>query len=341
VGDIPDVTIGLPTHNGAPYLAEALEALLAQDYPSLEIIVSDNASSDATPAIIGSVTARDPRIRALRSDVLMTAAENFNLVFAKGRGRYFLWAADDDLWDPAYVRLCVDALEANPAAVMACAGLRFIDPSGAVREADYSRYDNPDLSSPSIVERTRRILRRGGWYQVYGVARRSALLQTHLFQDVYGPDVVLTMELAMLGPILKVPEPLFFYRQFPERTEAARVARQGGVGDGSAVIATRMTRLQESLSAAVAGSLLSGSSKLRLRAEILRAAYVDDTPLGRVARREIGTRIAAARRNHDRRSEAKYRLLLAVQAPRRIAQALRGLAASVRRVARSAKRRIR
>jgi len=331
VPSAPHVTIGLPTHNGEPFLAAALESLLAQDHPDFEIVVSDNASTDATPAILRSFAERDPRIRIDRSEAILTAAANFNRVFEAARGPYFMWAADDDLWDAAYVRRCVEALEARPIAVMACTGIRFIDPSGAPRDIDLGRYDNPDLSSRSVVERVRRLLRRGGWYQVYGVARTAALQQTHLFQDVYGPDVVVVLELALLGPILKVPEPLFSYRQYPDRTERTRVDRQGGVGDAGTVAAVRMTRLQESLSEAVRRSALSAPLRIRLVAEILRAVFLDDTPIGGVARREIETRIRQARRDLDLSAYAKFSALKWVVAARAAPAASRRLATRVRR----------
>ena len=210
-----------------------------------------------------------------------------------------MWAADDDLWHPAHVRRCVAALAADPLAVMASTRLRFIDSAGTVLESDYGRYDNPDLSSRSVTRRVRALLRRGGFYQVYGLARREALLRTHRFQEIVGPDVVLTLELAMLGPILLVPEPLFYYRRFPERTDAIRVERLGGIQDASRAVAQRMTRLEEALSDAVGRSGLSSTEKLRLRAEILRAAYLDDTPMRSRTSKEVGGRATDAWHERD------------------------------------------
>ena len=54
---IPLVSIGLPVYNGERYLAEAIESLLAQDYKNIEIIISDNASTDTTPANLSTVSA--------------------------------------------------------------------------------------------------------------------------------------------------------------------------------------------------------------------------------------------------------------------------------------------
>ena len=302
----PVVTVGLPTHNGERFLSVALESLVAQDYPSLEIVVFDNASTDGTARIVQEFRERDRRVRTVRSETLMNAPANFTLAFRETSGAYFMWAADDDLHDPAYVRRCLAALEAAPEAVMACSGLRFVDEQGAIVDADYGRYDNPDLSSPSVVERIRLLLRRGGWYEVYGLIRREALERTHVFADAYAPDVLLVLELAMLGPIVKVPEPLFFYRQVTGRTERDRVERQGGLEDVDNLMTAHLTHLQEAMSATVSAFPIPWPTRLRLRWEILWAVYVADTPIGKNARKELRARVAAARRRSDTRAYAKY-----------------------------------
>jgi glycosyltransferase involved in cell wall biosynthesis len=334
------VGIGLPTHNGEPFIAQALESLLAQDHRDLEIVVSDNASTDRTPDIVRDFMRRDSRVRHERVEALVSAPQNFNRAFSLTSGRYFMWAADDDLWAPSYVRRCVAALAADPTPVMACSSLRFIDPMGHILDAEYDRLDNPDLSSRSTVDRVLILLRRGGWYQVYGLARRDALQRTHLFQDLYGPDAVLVLELAMLGPFARIPEPLFFYRQFPERTEAARVSRQGGIRDPEKVVTARTTYLQEAMSETVRRSALGAPLKLRLRVEIIRAAYLSDTRMRTRTRREAATRVAAAVQDRDIRGLAKYTLALAVNRIDGLPRSGRRWAGRARRLAAKARRRV-
>ena len=62
------VTIGLPVYNGARYLAETLDSWLGQDYADFEMVVSDNASADETPAILADYQKRDSRIRMIRRE---------------------------------------------------------------------------------------------------------------------------------------------------------------------------------------------------------------------------------------------------------------------------------
>jgi glycosyltransferase involved in cell wall biosynthesis len=292
----PYISVGLPTRNGEPYLRQALDSLLAQSCPAAEILISDNASTDGTAAIAQAYAESYPNIRYVRQERDVGAAVNFNAVFSSTAGDLFMWAADDDLWEPQYIEACVAALNAHPEAVLACTRLRFIDPSGDPIAMDYAGYDNPDLSAPSVHARLGFLMERSGWYQLYGLIRRNALVRTRLVTDRYGSDVVLLAELALLGPFALVPEVLFSYRQDPDRTEAIRAASTGpGAVKASA---TPYTRLQESLSDAVRISDLPAWTKLLLRIRVVHAAYLSRTAIGGKARAEasIRARTAAVRR---------------------------------------------
>src|SRR3970282_1355163 len=110
----PLVSMGMPTHNGARFIREALDSLLAQDYPNFDLFVSDNASTDGTAAILDWYAARDRRVRVVHQGHNLGAPENFNLVFQGSAGPFFMWAADDDLWEPTYISECVRALRTLP-----------------------------------------------------------------------------------------------------------------------------------------------------------------------------------------------------------------------------------
>src|ERR671915_430558 len=96
----PLVSIGLPVYNGANYLRKAVETILEQSYESLELIISDNASTDDTADICRDLSARDARIRVSRNAQNVGAARNYNIVFNAARGKYFKWAAHDDVLAP-------------------------------------------------------------------------------------------------------------------------------------------------------------------------------------------------------------------------------------------------
>jgi len=77
----PLVSVGVPVFNGESGLSRCLDGLLRQDYPHLEIIISDNASTDATPSICERYARIDPRVKYWRAERNRGSGWNFNRVF--------------------------------------------------------------------------------------------------------------------------------------------------------------------------------------------------------------------------------------------------------------------
>lgn len=120
----PRVGVGVPTYNRPEGLRRTLACLCAQTYRELDILVSDNASPDPTvAAVVADMAARDPRIRYVRQPESLGAAGNFRFVLAQSDAEYFMWAADDDEWQPGFVEACMGALLSTPGAVSAMTGI--------------------------------------------------------------------------------------------------------------------------------------------------------------------------------------------------------------------------
>ena len=126
----PKVSIGMPVYNAQRYLREALDSLRAQTLTDFEIVLSDNASTDATPDICREYAARDPRIKYHRNATNLGVVANFNRAFELSTGQYFKWAAYDDLHAPEYLTKCLPVLEADPRLVVVHSLTRSIDDSG-------------------------------------------------------------------------------------------------------------------------------------------------------------------------------------------------------------------
>lgn len=124
----PLVTIGIPTYNRPEGLRRVLEAALAQTWPDLEIIVSDNASPNPeVAAVIAEFMARDQRLQAFRQPENVGAFRNFLFVLERASGEFFMWLADDDAIAPHFVRSCVETLEAHPDSVLALTPVEVFD----------------------------------------------------------------------------------------------------------------------------------------------------------------------------------------------------------------------
>jgi len=110
----PLVSIGLPTFNREKLLRRAVEALLAQNYPALELVISDNCSPDGTEAFCRALAAREPRVKYHRQSKNMGATANYLEVQRRATGEYYMNMADDDTPATNYVSECVAALESDP-----------------------------------------------------------------------------------------------------------------------------------------------------------------------------------------------------------------------------------
>lgn len=207
---MPRVSVGLPVFNGERDIEQSVTSVLAQTFDDLELVVADNASTDRTVAIVESISARDDRVRVLHSDTNRGAAWNYNRVFEASQGEFFRWHADDDWFEPELLARLVDALDREPAAVLAHSWTRFVDDDGQLL-----RVFEDDLGVFGSRPRDRLVacVRRLTYCNaVFGLVRRHVLESTALIAPFPGSDVPLLYELAVRGRFVVVPEPLYVRR---------------------------------------------------------------------------------------------------------------------------------
>ncbi|MQA03025.1 MAG: glycosyltransferase [Streptosporangiales bacterium] len=215
----PRLSVGLPVYNGERYLGEALDALLGQTYRDFELIISDNASTDATRQICARYAERDDRIRYFRQPTNTGAAENHNFVFRQARGELFKWASHDDLYGRRLLEKCVAALDDDPQVVLAHAWQALIGAEGEVLE----QIDYPlATDAPTAAERFASMLFTVGGDDFYGVIRSDVLRRTRLQESFHHADRVIVADLALQGRFHQVPEVLYFRRDHPGRAERAQ-----------------------------------------------------------------------------------------------------------------------
>lgn len=145
----PLVSLGMPVFNAENFLEQALVSISNQTFEDWELIICDNASEDRTQAICEAWVERDPRISYVRNDHNYGAAYSFNLTFDRAAGKYFKWAAHDDLISPSFLAGCVKLLERHLETVVAYGRAVFMDQDGqSIRE----RQEPHDLTAtlPSV-----------------------------------------------------------------------------------------------------------------------------------------------------------------------------------------------
>ncbi|MCX7734873.1 MAG: glycosyltransferase [bacterium] len=209
--DSPLVSIGMPTYNGARFIRQTLDYLLAQDYKNFELIVSDNASEDETQQIVLDYAKKDKRIKYYRNDVNLGMAENFKRVFELSSGKYFMWASDHDLHHPTFISRCVEILEKNPNVVLVYSKSIYIDHEG--KELGPIYLNQMDTRGLPEVQRFLHVLWNTDFFAVYGLIRRQALERTKIIRKVWSPDYVLLLELSLIGEFMRIPDILFYPRK--------------------------------------------------------------------------------------------------------------------------------
>jgi len=205
---MPLVSVGMPVFNEAEHLADALECLLAQTHQDMDVVVCDNASTDATALIARTFAERDSRVRLLINLQNIGAAANFEFALQQAKGRYFMWAAGHDRWSPNYVSACVAALEANPDAVLACGQSGGFDGTSTEGTEAVALYSTRGLAP---VARFMTVL-HGNMHPIYGLMRLEALRATGSMPRMVGADLALLTRLAWRGEFLVVPD-CWWYRR--------------------------------------------------------------------------------------------------------------------------------
>lgn len=124
----PLISIALATYNGESFLAQQMDSLLAQDYPNLEIVISDDCSTDGTWEILQNYAAQDNRIRLLPRDINRGYVNNFIRTFHACKGSLISPSDQDDIWYPNKTRRLFESI--GHASLVYCDN-RFINEDGA------------------------------------------------------------------------------------------------------------------------------------------------------------------------------------------------------------------
>jgi glycosyltransferase involved in cell wall biosynthesis len=233
VSGTPKVSIGMPVYNGERLLPETLDSILAQTFPDFELVISDNASTDATPEICRRYMDRDSRIRYERNATNIGIIANHNRTFRLSRAPYFKWQAHDDLLAPEFLERCVAILDEDQTTVLVGTRVALVDEHGAALPFDatkgmYVTEDGEEIPRPAgtdMLASHERIKRFGSVLTdvagpvytefVYGLFRSDALRRTMLNEGYIGAEKVLLSRLSLMGRFREVPMELFVRRYHP------------------------------------------------------------------------------------------------------------------------------
>lgn len=206
----PLISIGIPAYNAEASIASAIEGLLAQSFGNFELIVSDNASTDATRDVVENYMLRDPRIRYERQPVNVGANGNYSHVVRRARGEFFKWSSSSDWCAPTFLERCLEEIMAHGDTVLVAPRTRLFQGSPSTWQ-DYA-FDIEVLDEAPLARFARLYSTLRLNNAMNGLIRTSALRRTRLVERYLSADEVLLGHLALLGKFRLLPERLFYRR---------------------------------------------------------------------------------------------------------------------------------
>lgn len=126
--NLPLVSAIVPVYNGENYLREAIESILSQTYPNIEIIVVDDGSIDSTREIMASY---GDKIRSIHKEN-GGATSALNCGIRAMNGEWFAWLSHDDLWEQTFIEKQIANLQAHPECMFSYSGFYNIDSDGII-----------------------------------------------------------------------------------------------------------------------------------------------------------------------------------------------------------------
>jgi glycosyltransferase involved in cell wall biosynthesis len=210
------ISVLIPVRNGARYAREALDSVFAQTVDDFEMIVVDDASTDATPEILASID--DPRLRVIRNDVQRGIAGSLNRGFPLCRGEYIARMDADDLSAPNRFELQCAFLDANPHVGVCGTWVRMF--------ADGWHRDRCLETDPERIRCT--LVLANTLSHPSAMLRRELFLRHELaYDETFGnsEDYDLWSRASHCFALANIPEFLLFYRVHDEQVGRRREAR--------------------------------------------------------------------------------------------------------------------
>jgi len=215
----PHVSVVLPAYNAEAFLAEAMQSVLEQSEPDLELIVIDDGSTDRTAVIANAIV--DPRVRVISTTPSGRPAVPRNLGIRLSRAPWIAFLDADDAWPPSKLAVFREASAQYPDA-----GLYFSNGFLTDREGQSCRTILPLRTRLDTLERGTELLVLLNYVPLSSVMVRRDLLGEHAFdprRDLRAvEDYLLWLQLNQRTAFHYIPQPLLYKRVHADNISADR-----------------------------------------------------------------------------------------------------------------------
>lgn len=207
-----DVTIGMPVYNGAGLLEQAISSLSEQTLRGCRILVSDNASTDATPQLLADWAQRDCRVCVYRQPKNIGASGNFEWLVRNASTPYFMFAAHDDGWSPDYASILSQAISQAGDIGLAVGETTLMTSDWQPIRKTRLPKSEAVLCFNAVKRQIRNV--RAGWF--YGLYRRDvlkeALPRMQSYGHIWGNDFILLLPILLSHRVAIAPAAKFYQR---------------------------------------------------------------------------------------------------------------------------------
>lgn len=226
MSDAPTVSVIMPVYNGAAYVAQAVESILAQSFGDFEFIIINDGSTDRSRPLLEKFARQDARIR-LTSRPNTGIVGALNEALAQARGELVARMDADDVSMPDRLARQVEYMRSHPEVVAVGARVKGIDPCGCELFRSEHKLEHAQIDAE--------LLKGVGWAIVHPAAmmRREAVERVGRYRSEFQwvEDLDLFLRLGEIGKLANLPDELLYYRQHTESVNRTRAAEQARLAD--------------------------------------------------------------------------------------------------------------
>jgi glycosyltransferase involved in cell wall biosynthesis len=198
----PRVSVLMPVYNAGPYLAEAIDSILAQTFSDFEFLIIDDGSTDGSGEIIQSYD--DPRIRYLRNERNLGLVDTLNRGIELARGPYIARMDADDISLPERFERQIDFMDAHPDLGACGTAFQFFGDSDVLMVLpDNQRQAFTLLSETSCLGHPTSMIRKE-------ILDQYAIRYEPAYE--YAADYAFWIRISQVSGLASLPEPLLLYR---------------------------------------------------------------------------------------------------------------------------------
>ena len=222
----PKVSVIIPCFNREKYLSEAIESVLNQTYPSIELLTVDDGSTDSTPDILSGYQHRGVEVLTHPGRINKGQSAAINLGLSRASGDYIAILDSDDYWDAHKIEKQVRFLDNNPSVGLVYGNGFAVDENGKplyrIYEDDHAEHSNPNrvlMDCYFLVPNN-------------ALVRKSVLDQTGGFDESMraAQDHDMAIRIAEVTTLGYLNEPLFYYRRHPDSISNTRADQRWKTG---------------------------------------------------------------------------------------------------------------